>query len=416
MRAPRVTSAPRRIGRWAAEPLAAARLRRASRVALLLVGARWIRSADEPGAAAGGVSVSLGVRLGRLARRRLRRRAPAASDVVVHVAGAVREPGRLPAAGRVARRRRGRASRRCHRRAELDGAQPRGAAHRRSANRHARQGRGRCWGALGVGRRATADGPISLGTATVEELDTIEGIGPVTAQKIIEFRDEHGGIVVGRPARPDRRHRPGDDGRPARPAPAVAGLRHGSRERGGIAWRFAVLGGAAAGLALSPAGCRAVSAGLAGSVLALGLAVVLGRSRGRVRDAPARGARLARGSRRGGLRAGRVASPCGWRRSTAAPSTGRPGSRRTVRGFVTAVPRRSHGEVRVRIQTAEGRLAVEAPEPVPDLPIGSQVSATRHAARARALGGRLPGALGIARCSPPTVALTGPGGAAGPWR
>ena len=36
--------------------------------------------------------------------------------------------------------------------------------------------------------------PISLGTATVEELDTIEGIGPVTAQKIIEFRDQHGGI------------------------------------------------------------------------------------------------------------------------------------------------------------------------------------------------------------------------------
>jgi competence protein ComEA len=37
-----------------------------------------------------------------------------------------------------------------------------------------------------------ADGPISLGTATVEDLDTIEGIGPVTAQDIIEFRDQHG--------------------------------------------------------------------------------------------------------------------------------------------------------------------------------------------------------------------------------
>ncbi len=35
--------------------------------------------------------------------------------------------------------------------------------------------------------------PIGLGTATVEELDTIEGIGPVTAQKIIEFRDQQGG-------------------------------------------------------------------------------------------------------------------------------------------------------------------------------------------------------------------------------
>ena len=47
------------------------------------------------------------------------------------------------------------------------------------------------------GRRRAADrrgeGPISLGTATVEELDTIEGIGPVTAQNIVEFRDQHGG-------------------------------------------------------------------------------------------------------------------------------------------------------------------------------------------------------------------------------
>ena len=30
--------------------------------------------------------------------------------------------------------------------------------------------------------------------ATVEQLDQVEGIGPVTAQKIIEFRDQHGGL------------------------------------------------------------------------------------------------------------------------------------------------------------------------------------------------------------------------------
>jgi comEA protein len=41
---------------------------------------------------------------------------------------------------------------------------------------------------------ASTDGPISLGTATVEELDTIEGIGPVTAAAILEFRDQNGGI------------------------------------------------------------------------------------------------------------------------------------------------------------------------------------------------------------------------------
>jgi competence protein ComEC len=52
------------------------------------------------------------------------------------------------------------------------------------------------------------------------------------------------------------------------------------------------------------------------------------------------------------------------------------GTRATARGFVTAVPHRSNGEVTVRVQTAAGRLAVTAREPVPDLPIGRQVVAT----------------------------------------
>jgi len=47
--------------------------------------------------------------------------------------------------------------------------------------------------AVGSSTAGTSESPISLGTATVEELDTIEGIGPVTAQKIMEFRDQHGG-------------------------------------------------------------------------------------------------------------------------------------------------------------------------------------------------------------------------------
>jgi competence protein ComEA len=46
---------------------------------------------------------------------------------------------------------------------------------------------------VGSGIGGTPEGPISLGTATVDELDTIEGIGPVTAQKIIEFRAQNGG-------------------------------------------------------------------------------------------------------------------------------------------------------------------------------------------------------------------------------
>lgn len=36
------------------------------------------------------------------------------------------------------------------------------------------------------------DAPVSLGTATPEQLEEIEGIGPVTAEKIIEFRDTQG--------------------------------------------------------------------------------------------------------------------------------------------------------------------------------------------------------------------------------
>jgi competence protein ComEA len=42
-------------------------------------------------------------------------------------------------------------------------------------------------GAAGVPR-------ISLGSATVEQLDQIDGIGPTLAQRIIEYRTEHGGF------------------------------------------------------------------------------------------------------------------------------------------------------------------------------------------------------------------------------
>ena len=45
-----------------------------------------------------------------------------------------------------------------------------------------------------AGTGGEEDGPISLSTATAAELDTIDGIGPVTAEDIIKFREEHGGL------------------------------------------------------------------------------------------------------------------------------------------------------------------------------------------------------------------------------
>jgi competence protein ComEA len=117
------------------------------------------------------------------------------SDVVVDVTGAVGRPGvyRLPAGSRVddAVQRAGGAAGK----AELD-----------SVNLAARLADGqqvvvpeRVAAAVGGATVTPAapgaeEGPISLGTATVEQLDTIDGIGPVTAEDIVKFREEHGGL------------------------------------------------------------------------------------------------------------------------------------------------------------------------------------------------------------------------------
>jgi competence protein ComEA len=172
-------------------------------VALLVVGLRWVQGSGSGGSAADGVSYasdgssspgsngggSFSVGAG-------------GEDVVVDVAGEVRNPGvyRMPAGSRVndALARAGGAT---------------GGADVEAINLAARLSDGQqivipgsAESAAGVGGgtapvagatagvAGAATGPISLGSATIADLDTIDGIGPVTAQKIVEFRDQHGGV------------------------------------------------------------------------------------------------------------------------------------------------------------------------------------------------------------------------------
>lgn len=166
-------------------------------VALLLVGARAIRG--EGGASSGGDGTTWsdssesgdgggGESAGGSGEFEL---SGQAGDVVVDVTGAVERPGvyRLPAGSRVndALQRAG-------------GATPK--AQLESVNLAARLADGqqvvvperRPGGTAAVAAGGDEEGPISLGTATVEQLDTIDGIGPVTAEDIVRFREEHGGL------------------------------------------------------------------------------------------------------------------------------------------------------------------------------------------------------------------------------
>jgi competence protein ComEA len=122
----------------------------------------------------------------------------AAQASVVDVSGAVRHPGvyELPPGARVqdAVRRAGGARASADLQAVnlaakvADGVQivvPRRGAATASAG---------AGGAPGAGAGGAPAGPVNLNTATEAQLDSLDGVGPATAQKILAFRQQHGGF------------------------------------------------------------------------------------------------------------------------------------------------------------------------------------------------------------------------------
>ena len=114
--------------------------------------------------------------------------AAAAPAVVVHVVGAVRRPGlyTLPEGSRVA-----------DAVADAGGAKP--SADLAGVNLASPLADGlqvvvpaRGAAAAPSVAGGAAGGPVHLNSATVEELDALPGIGPATAQKIVEHRERHG--------------------------------------------------------------------------------------------------------------------------------------------------------------------------------------------------------------------------------
>ena len=134
-------------------------------------------------------------------------------------------------------------------------------------------------------------------------------------------------------------------------------------------WRFAILAGASIGLALAPLVGAEPSLGAvgAGPIALIGLAAARPRQTGGAELAwlavvalvAALAGLLAGGARLHAIDGGALRA--------------RQGQAITVDGFVAGVPRRNGDEVDVRVDSPDGPVLAVAPEPVPDLPIGTEV-------------------------------------------
>jgi competence protein ComEA len=157
-------------------------------VVIGLLGARYVRSAGALQAGSAPVAAARTARTGAVELT------PGGRGAVVHVAGAVRRPGvySLGAGARVqdAVRRAGGA----RRSANLD-----------AVNLAAKVADGQqivvpsrapvaAAGASAPAAGEAPTAPVSLGSATLEQLQTLDGVGPATAEKILAYRSEHGGF------------------------------------------------------------------------------------------------------------------------------------------------------------------------------------------------------------------------------
>jgi competence protein ComEA len=126
--------------------------------------------------------------------------------IYVHVAGAVRQPGllKLPLGSRVATavQRAGGAGPRAdlsgvNLAARLEDGQQVLVPVRGAAGATGAAPAGATPGAAGIGTAPPGAAGVpkaSLGSVTVEQLDQIDGIGPTLAQRIVDYRTEHGGF------------------------------------------------------------------------------------------------------------------------------------------------------------------------------------------------------------------------------